>query len=162
MRNCLLIAALVIVLDQTSKWLVVSHIALGSQIPIFPMFKLTLIHNPGAALSFLANAGGWQRYFFGVLATIASIVIVIILRKHHHDKLFALALSLVLGGAIGNLIDRILVKDGVIDFLLVYWGTHEFPVFNLADSAITIAVILLIWDAFINKKNTPKLPEDAI
>lgn len=162
MRKYLFIAALVIVLDQISKWLIVSHIPLGSTLPIFPSFNLTLIHNPGAAWSFLANAGGWQRYFFGILATVASVFIIIILRKEHGDKLFALALSLILGGAIGNLIDRILVEDGVIDFLQVYWGQHYFPAFNVADSAITIGAILLIWDAFVNKKTTKKSTEDSI
>lgn len=154
MRNCLLIAALAIVLDQISKWLIVSHIPLHGVVAILPVFNLTHVYNPGAAFSFLADAGGWQRHFFSALALGASIAIIFILRKHHQDKIFALALSLILGGAIGNLIDRVLLGH-VIDFIQVYWGQHYFPAFNIADSAITIGAILMLWDGLFVKKPTP-------
>lgn len=155
MRNCLIIAAIVIVLDQISKWLIVTGIPLHGVVPILPVFNLTHVYNPGAAFSFLADAGGWQRHFFSALAVTASVVIIVILKKHHHDKLFALALSLILGGAIGNLIDRILLGH-VVDFLQVYWGNAYFPAFNIADSAITIGAALMLWDGFFIKKNAEK------
>lgn len=154
MRKCLFIAAIVIILDQISKWLIVSHIPFHSAVAILPVFNLTHVYNPGAAFSFLADAGGWQRHFFSALALGASIVIIFILRKHHQDQIFALALSLILGGAIGNLIDRVLLGH-VIDFIQVYWGQHYFPAFNIADSAITIGAILMLWDGLFVKKPTP-------
>jgi signal peptidase II len=113
-----------------------------------PFFKLTYVHNTGAAFSFLSEAGGWQRWFFAALALVISGVIAVWLARLKHDEtLLAVALSLVLGGAIGNLIDR-LVYGYVIDFLDVYYQTWHWPAFNIADSAITIGVILMLMESF--------------
>jgi signal peptidase II len=116
------------------------------------MFSLILAHNPGAAFSFLSNAGGLQRWLFTGIAVIASLWMIALLRKHANETLFALALSLVLGGALGNLIDRVLYGY-VIDFLLFYWHDYSFPSFNLADSAITLGAGLLLLDSFKKDKH---------
>ena len=113
-----------------------------------PYFNLTYVHNTGAAFSFLSEAGGWQRWFFAGLAILISAVIAVWLaRLKQHETLLAMALSLVLGGAIGNLIDR-LVYGYVIDFLDVYYGNWHWPAFNIADSAITLGVILMLVESF--------------
>jgi len=109
-----------------------------------PSFNLVLAHNTGAAFSFLAGAGGWQRGFFSVIAVVAAGVIVHLLRKHHEEKIFSLALALILGGALGNLIDRILLGH-VVDFLDFYVQGYHWPAFNVADMAITGGAGLLIW-----------------
>lgn len=113
-----------------------------------PYFNLTYVHNTGAAFSFLSEAGGWQRWFFAVLALVISAVLSVWLaRLQKHETLLALALSLVLGGAIGNLIDR-LAYGYVIDFLDVYYDTWHWPAFNIADSAITLGVMLMLAESF--------------
>ena len=106
------------------------------------------MHNAGAAFSFLADAGGWQRWFFTGLGTVAALVMVYLLRMHAGQTLFCLALSLLLGGAVGNVVDRVLYSH-VIDFLDFYYGTWHFPAFNVADSAITIGACLLILDELL-------------
>ena len=116
-------------------------------------FNLVLAHNQGAAFSFLNDAGGWQRWFFAVIAVIASIWIVRLLRQHASQKLFSFALAFILGGALGNLIDRI-AYGYVVDFLDFYWDMNHFPAFNLADSAITCGAGLLLLDSFMNKTET--------
>jgi signal peptidase II len=138
----------VIVLDQVSKWWMLSWLSLYETVAIMPYFNLTMAHNYGAAFSFLAQAGGWQRWFFIGLAVIISVVLLVWLAKLKPTaKLEAISLSLILGGAIGNVIDRIMYGY-VIDFLDVYVGTSHWPAFNIADSAICIGAILLILDSF--------------
>ncbi len=141
----LLVAAVVITLDQLSKYAVVERFALYEGEVVTSFFNLVRAHNSGAAFSFLAGAGGWQRWFFTALAAAASVFIVWMLRRHGRERLLSLALSLILGGAIGNVIDR-LWHGHVIDFLQFHWQGRAFPSFNLADSAITLGAILLIAD----------------
>ncbi|MEW5943894.1 MAG: signal peptidase II [Pseudomonadota bacterium] len=146
MRNWLALSAVVIVLDQITKIWVTQIFSYGDSRPVTSFFNLVLAHNTGAAFSLLAEAGGWQRVFFTAIAVIASVVIVWLLRKHRGQFLFSLALSLVLGGALGNLIDR--VRFGyVVDFLDFYYGNYHWPAFNVADMAITGGVILLVLDS---------------
>jgi signal peptidase II len=145
------LSLLALALDQVSKLTVDGTMQLYQSIPVLPFFKLTYVHNTGAAFSFLSEAGGWQRWFFAGLALIISTVITIWLsRLQKHETLLAIALSLVLGGAVGNLIDR-LAYGYVIDFLDVYYGTWHWPAFNIADSAITLGVILMLVESFFGK-----------
>lgn len=146
------LSALIIVLDQISKLFITSHFAYMESLTVLSIFDITLLHNTGAAFSFLSDAGGMQRWLFSAIAFIASVSITLLLSKHAKQPLFALALSLILGGALGNLIDRI-HYGYVIDFLLFHWNDHYFPAFNLADSAITGGAILLIWESFMEKKH---------
>ncbi len=148
----LLLSALVIVLDQVSKLWIASHFAHQEIMTVLSVFDLTLMHNTGAAFSFMSDAGGMQRWLFTAIAFIASVSIIWLLRKHSKEMLFPLALSLILGGALGNLIDRI-NYGYVIDFLLFHWNAHYFPAFNLADSAITCGAGLLIWQSLMEKKH---------
>lgn len=145
-RLWLVPSALVILLDQLTKHWIVQAFSFGEGSPITSYFNLVLAHNSGAAFSFLAAAGGWQRLFFITVAALASAVILHLLRKHGRQTLFGLALSLVLGGALGNLIDRI-HWGYVVDFLDFYYGNYHWPAFNVADMAITGGVILLVWDS---------------
>lgn len=142
----LALSAVVVVLDQLSKQWVSKSLVFGEMIPVMPSFNLVLAHNAGAAFSFLAGAGGWQRIFFSVIAIVAAVVIVHLLRKHHGEKLFSLALALILGGALGNLFDRVLLGH-VVDFLDFYVQSYHWPAFNVADMAITGGAGLLIWDS---------------
>jgi len=141
----LLIAAIIIVLDQYTKTLIVNHFQLHEGRYVTSFFNLVRAHNPGAAFSFLAGAGGWQRWFFTGIALAATVFIIVMLRKQGDQKLFALALTLILGGAIGNAVDR-LIHGYVVDFLQFHWSGWAFPSFNVADSAITLGAILLIVD----------------
>ena len=148
MLKYLFITSLVIVFDQVSKWLMVSRLSLYETVIVMPYFNLTMAHNEGAAFSFLAQAGGWQRWFFIWLALIISVVLLVWLAKlKPTEKLEAISLSLILGGAIGNVIDRI-SYGYVIDFIDLYIGHNHWPVFNIADSAICIGAILLVADSF--------------
>jgi len=148
MLKWLWVSGLVIVLDQLSKWVMASWLSLYETVPVIPSINLTMAHNTGAAFSFLAQEGGWQRWFFTSLAIVISTVLVIWLKKLKSDaRLEALSLSLIIGGAIGNLIDRIYFGY-VIDFIDVYYGTYHWPAFNVADSAICIGAVLLIVDSF--------------
>lgn len=146
--NWLWLTLLVIVLDQVTKSVAVQWLTLNQSHPVFPGFNLTLVHNPGAAFSFLRDAGGWQRYFFIVLTTVISVVLLVWLARLPSGRaLLACALALVIGGAAGNLWDR-LQYGYVIDFIEVYYDKWSWPVFNIADSAITVGVMLLILDSF--------------
>lgn len=145
MRNWLGLSAIVVALDLYTKYLVQSALVYGEHVAVTPFFDLVLFHNEGAAFSFLAGAGGWQQVFFSAFAIVASGVIIHLLRKHPENKLFCFALSLVLGGALGNLYDR-LTLGYVVDFLFFHYETYYWPAFNVADSAITVGVILLLWD----------------
>ncbi len=140
MLKYLWITFVVIVLDQISKQLAEHYLVFHVPVPVVPLFNLTLSYNTGAAFSFLSDAGGWQRWFFVVLALIVSSVIVLWMRKlPAQDKWVAIALGMVLGGAIGNVIDRVLFGH-VIDFLHVYYQQWSWPIFNIADSAIFVGV----------------------
>jgi signal peptidase II len=141
------LSALVVALDQISKQIVDASMRIHETIPLLPMFQLTYLRNQGAAFSFLSNAGGWQRWFFIGLAVSASLLIVYWLRHLGRKKNWeAAAWALVMGGAVGNLIDRVLYGS-VIDFLDVFCGNWHWPAFNLADSAITIGIAMLLLDA---------------
>ncbi|MHB1117323.1 signal peptidase II [Sideroxydans sp.] len=152
LKRWLLLAVIVIVLDQTSKLAITSHFVYGESLPITSFFNLVLAHNTGAAFSFLSEAGGLQRWLFSLIAVVASVWIVWLLRKHQAEKLFALALALILGGALGNLIDRI-AYGYVVDFLDFYAAGYHFAAFNVADSAITCGAALLIWDGIRGKRH---------
>ena len=141
------LSALVIVLDQLSKAWITHHFVFGESLRILGVCDLVLAHNTGAAFSFLHDAGGMQRWLFSIIAIVASLWIVWLVRRHSAQALFSLALSLILGGALGNLIDRI-AYGYVVDFLHFHWNEHYFPAFNLADSAITCGAFLLILDSF--------------
>lgn len=142
------LSALVIVIDQITKRIVDTTMQLYQSIELIPYFQLTYMRNQGAAFSFLSGAGGWQRWFFIGLAVIASVFICFWLKKLNRSQRWeAIAWSLVLGGALGNLIDRILYGY-VIDFLDVYVGDWHWPAFNVADSAITVGVVMLVLDSF--------------
>ena len=142
------LAVLIMVLDQFTKVLVIGRFQYGDSLPITSFFNLVRVHNHGAAFSFLADAGGWQRWFFTGLGLLATGLMVWMLRKHPGQRLFCAAISLILGGAVGNVIDRLL-HGYVVDFLDFYWGTWHFPAFNLADSAITLGAVLLILDELL-------------
>jgi len=152
LKRWLLLAVVVIVLDQTSKLAISSHFVYGELLAITSFFNLVLAHNTGAAFSFLSDAGGMQRWLFSLIAVVASVWIVWLLRKHQAEKLFALALALILGGALGNLIDRI-AYGYVVDFLDFHWAGYHFAAFNVADSAITCGAALLIWDGIRGKRH---------
>lgn len=149
----LLIAAVVILADQFTKILILGAFRLGDVHPITSFFDLVRAHNFGAAFSFLHGASGWQRWFFLGLGLAAATFIVWLLRRHGHQKLFACALTLILGGALGNVIDRA-IHGYVVDFLQVHAGGWYFPAFNVADSAITIGAILLILDELRRVRRT--------
>lgn len=140
------VSAGVVLLDQLSKHLVQQALSYGESVRVAPFFDLVLVFNPGAAFSFLSAAPGWQRELFIGIALAASALIVYLLRRHAADRLFCFALSLILGGAVGNLIDRVRL-GAVVDFLSFHLAQHPFPAFNLADSAITCGAALLIWDS---------------
>jgi len=149
------LALLIVVLDQLSKTLVVARFALGDSLTVTDWFNLVRVHNSGAAFSFLAGASGWQRWFFVGLGALASGFIVWMLKKHPGQRLFCTAITLILGGAVGNVIDRLL-HGHVIDFLQFHWGWLAplfpggyFPAFNLADSAITAGAAALVLDELL-------------
>ena len=145
----------VIVADQLSKSLVVGHLELYETIDVLPVFELTRLHNTGAAFSLLAQASGWQRWFFVGLAVVVSGGIVYWLRNLPRDSapFLPVALALVLGGALGNLVDRVW-HGYVIDFLHFHWEAAYFPAFNVADSAITVGAGLLILDAILEGRRS--------
>ncbi|CAM3754617.1 signal peptidase II [Roseateles saccharophilus] len=149
----LLIAAVIVLADQFTKILIVGSFQLGESHPVTSFFNLVRAHNFGAAFSFLHGASGWQRWFFLGLGLAAAAFIVWMLRRHGHQKLFAWALTLILGGALGNVIDRA-IHGYVVDFIQVHAGGWYFPAFNVADSAITIGAILLILDELRRVRRT--------
>jgi signal peptidase II len=147
MRKWLSISAIVAALDLYTKHLIEGAFAYGDVLTITSFFDLVRYHNEGAAFSILANAGGWQKWFFSGISIVAIVVITYLIRKHHTEKLFSLGLALVMGGAIGNLYDR-LTLGYVVDFLSVHYQGWYWPAFNVADSAICIGVGLLLLDSF--------------
>jgi signal peptidase II len=147
----LALSALVVLVDQATKYAVVQSFAVNESMQVMPFFNLVLVYNPGAAFSLLSHASGWQREFFIAVAVLASGWVIYLLRKHPEQALFACALSLILGGAVGNLIDRLLY-GAVVDFLDFHLYGHHWPAFNVADSAITCGAALLIWDSVRSRK----------
>ena len=143
----LALSALVVALDLATKAWVSAAFQYGEVRPVLPFFNLVLVHNTGAAFSFLAGAGGWQRWFFTGVTILISAFILVLLRRHHAERLMPTALALVLGGALGNLYDR-LTLGHVVDFVQLHAAGWYFPAFNVADSAITVGVALVIWDSF--------------
>jgi signal peptidase II len=146
MLKWLALAALIVIIDQATKYLVVERMVVNQAVEVTSFFNLVLVYNPGAAFSFLADHDGWQRALFITIAAVASIWIVYLLYRYPQQRLFALALTLILAGAVGNLIDRITV-GAVIDFLDFHAFGYHWPAFNVADSAITCGAVLLVYDA---------------
>jgi signal peptidase II len=142
----LALSAFVVALDVATKAWVMRAFALGESLEVTPFFNLVLMFNRGAAFSFLATAGGWQRWFFAAVTVVIGIGILWMLRRQHAQRLVSTALALVLGGALGNLWDR-LTLGHVIDFLQLHAAGYYWPAFNVADSAITVGVVLLVWDS---------------
>ena len=149
----LALAALIVAADQLAKYAAVQNLGFNKTVAVTPFFNLVLVYNSGAAFSFLSDAAGWQRALFIAIALIASAWIVYLLRKYPQQRLFALALALVLAGAVGNVIDRIRI-GAVIDFLDFHALGYHWPAFNVADSAITCGAALLIWDALRPKEKS--------
>ena len=146
----LILAAAVIVADQFTKFLVVASFARGEELPVTGFMSLVLAYNSGAAFSFLAGAPGWQRWFFATIAAMASVFLVWML-KRGGSRMLCAGLTLILGGALGNLWDRIAIGK-VVDFLLFHYGGWSWPAFNVADSAITVGAALLILDSFRQRR----------
>jgi signal peptidase II len=144
-------AGVIVAADQATKALVQAALAPGERIPVIPFADLVLVFNTGAAFSFLAGAGGWQRGFFIAVAVAAVALIVWLLARHAGERLFSAGLALILGGAIGNLWDRIQLGH-VVDFVLLHAGGWHFPAFNVADSAITVGAGLLILDGLVGRR----------
>ncbi|MEG0340834.1 signal peptidase II [Acinetobacter sp. TY1] len=141
-----------IILDQWTKWIATEHLIYGQQNPVLPFLNWTLLHNYGAAFSFLSDAGGWQRYFFTGLAGVVSIIFLFwLMRMPKKMMVLPAAIALILGGAVGNLIDRVSLGY-VVDFIHFYYNNSHFPAFNIADSAITLGTILLLIDTFFLEK----------
>ena len=140
----LVLAVLVGVLDQVTKQLVLANLHRGEMIPVTGFFDLVLVYNTGAAFSFLAEHSGWQRWFFTVLALAISAWLLALMHHHRHEKLLPAAFALIIGGALGNVYDRI-VHGAVVDFLHFHSAGWSWPAFNLADSAITVGVVMMLW-----------------
>ena len=155
MRKWLWLALAVIVFDHLTKWWVSATLDYQEFVPVLPFFSLVRVHNTGAAFSFLADAGGWQRWFFIVVGIIATVIIVRLLKRHAREPRLAFSLALVLGGALGNVIDRVALGH-VVDFLYFHYRSFAWPAFNVADSAISVGAALLIWDSLFGKPAVPK------
>jgi len=151
------LSALTVILDQLTKKIAEAELILHQPLAIFPGFNFTLMYNKGAAFSFLSNAGGWQRILFVTLSVTISIFLFFWLKqiskdvKQQYNHLLQIAIAFILGGAVGNLIDRALTGE-VVDFIQVYYSTYYFPAFNIADSAITLGAGLLILDMLLENK----------
>ena len=158
MARWLWLSLLVVILDQATKWLAEALLEPFRPLVLAPLLNLTLMYNEGAAFSFLSNAGGWQRWFFATFALVMTIALVIwLVRLAKSERVTAAALALVIGGAIGNLIDRVLTGR-VVDFIDFYVNNWHWPAFNIADSAITLGIVLLLATAFreeLRKKPSP-------
>jgi signal peptidase II len=149
----LAIALVLLLVDQFTKILVIGSFQLGEGQAVTGFFNLVRVHNAGAAFSFLAGASGWQRWFFIVLGLVAAVVIIWMLKNHPGQRLFCFALACILGGAVGNVIDRVLYGY-VVDFLDFHWAGMHFPAFNVADSAITVGATCLILDELLRVRRT--------
>ena len=153
LMHWLAIALVIVLVDQFTKLLIVGSMQLGESTPVTTFFNIVRAHNSGAAFSFLADASGWQRWFFTGLGAVASVVMVVLLRSHASEKLFCFAISCVLGGAVGNVIDRVLYGY-VVDFLDFHWMAMHFPAFNAADSAITLGASCLSLDEILRVRRS--------
>ena len=153
LMHWLAIALVIVLVDQFTKLLIVGSMQLGESTPVTTFFNIVRAHNSGAAFSFLADASGWQRWFFTGLGAVASVVMAVLLRSHASEKLFCFAISCVLGGAVGNVIDRVLYGY-VVDFLDFHWMAMHFPAFNAADSAITLGASCLILDEILRVRRS--------
>ena len=151
------LAGLVIVLDQLSKWLVLETISLGETIYVAPFWNWVLTYNPGAAFSFLADQPGWQRWLFTALAIAISGWIAVELKRHPGERLFCLAMAMIMGGALGNVIDRIRF-GAVVDFVQWHVAGYYWPAFNVADSAITVGAVFLVISQLTAAKTQEKSP----
>jgi len=149
----LAIALLIVLVDQFTKLLIIGSMQLGDSRMVTDFFNIVRAHNTGAAFSFLADASGWQRWFFTGLGSVAAVFMVWLLRSHASEKLFCFAISCVLGGAVGNVIDRVLYGY-VVDFLDFHWMAMHFPAFNVADSAITLGATCLILDEILRVRRS--------
>ncbi|HWI13009.1 MAG TPA: signal peptidase II [Burkholderiales bacterium] len=156
MLKWLALSLVVIAADQATKYIVMHELALHERVTVTSFFNLVYVYNRGAAFSFLAGASGWQREFFIGIAFAASAWVIYLLRKHTREALFSFSLSLILGGALGNVIDRLLY-GAVVDFLDFHAYGYHWPAFNVADSAITCGAVLLVWDSI-----RPRKPEAAV
>ena len=148
----------IVAADQLTKWLVTHNLALYERIELLPVLGLTHLHNTGAAFSFLADAGGWQRWFFVAIAVLVTVLVCFWLSRMpaRGQGWLAAALALVVGGAVGNVIDRV-AHGHVIDFISVHWQQWFFPAFNVADSAITVGAAILIIDSFYESRRKQKV-----
>jgi len=159
--NWLWLTVSTVALDQLTKKIAEAELLLHQPLDIFPGFNFTLIYNKGAAFSFLSEAGGWQRIFFVGISTVISIFLLFWLKQISQDQkqqnniVLKSAIALILGGAVGNLIDRAMTGQ-VVDFIQVYYSSYYFPAFNIADSAITLGAGLLILDMFLENKRSNK------
>lgn len=159
MLRWLWVSGLVVVIDRATKVMAESWLVAGDPVAVAPLFNFSLAYNTGAAFSFLSSAGGWQRWLFSIIAVVFSAILIVWLhRLERRQRTLAVALTLVLGGALGNLWDRI-VYGHVVDFLDVYVGRYHWPAFNIADSAITVGAILLLWDTWRGEHH--KRPEQS-
>ncbi len=149
----LAIALLIVLADQFTKLLIVGSMQLGDSRMVTEFFNIVRAHNSGAAFSFLADASGWQRWFFTGIGSVAAVFMVWLLNSHTGEKLFCFAITLVLGGAVGNVIDRVLYGY-VVDFLDFHWMAMHFPAFNVADSAITLGATCLILDEILRVRRS--------
>lgn len=155
MMKWLWLSVFVVVLDQLTKYLAVASLTLGGpSFELLPFLDFTLSYNKGAAFSFLSEAGGWQRFFFiGLAAFIVTILGIWLKKLRAEERWIAIALTMVMGGAVGNVIDRVWREDGVVDFIHFFVGDWHFPIFNIADIAISVGVFLLIVDALFGKEH---------
>lgn len=149
----LALALLIFLIDQLTKVLILGSFEHGQSQPLTAFFNLVRVHNSGAAFSFLAGASGWQRWFFTAIAAGATVLILYLLRSHPTQKLFCFALACILGGAVGNAVDRLL-HGHVIDFLDFHWAGWHFPAFNVADSTITVGAVCLILDELLRVRRS--------
>ena len=145
------LAALVVLADQATKALVMSHFALGERLALAPFFNLVFVYNPGAAFSFLSEAGGWQKPLLVAFALGAAAIVSVLIVRRPLERLLCTGLALILGGAIGNVIDRLRFGQ-VVDFLDFHAGGWHWPAFNVADSAITVGAVLLILEGFVHRE----------
>ena len=147
------LAFIILIADQLTKVMILGYYQLGDSTLVTSFFNVVRVHNSGAAFSFLAGAGGWQRWFFTVIGVVAAGVIIWMLKNHAGQKLFAFALACILGGAIGNVIDRVMYGY-VVDFLDFHWAGWHFPAFNVADAAISIGAACLILDELLRVRRS--------
>lgn len=149
----LALALILLIVDQFTKLLILGYYQLGDSTTITSFFNIVRAHNTGAAFSFLAGASGWQRWFFTAIGVVATVFIIYMLRRHAEQKLFSFALACILGGAVGNVIDRVLYGY-VVDFLQFHYAGRYFPAFNVADSAITVGAVCLVLDELLRVRRS--------